>query len=43
MPAVAMMLAVCTEKRWQQWAAAGVLAPLSLLYLTAYVLRWQVW
>ena len=43
MPAVAMMLAVCTEKRWQQWVAAGVLAPLSLLYLTAYVLRWQVW
>ena len=43
MPVIAMMLAACTEKRWQQWTAAGVLIPLSLLYMTAYVLRWQVW
>lgn len=43
MPVVAMMLAVCTEKRWQQWVAAGVLVPLSVLYLLAFVWRWQVW
>lgn len=43
MPVVAMMLAVCTKKRWQQWAAAIVLVPLSVLYLFAFVYRWQVW
>ena len=43
MPAVAMMLAACTEKRRQQAVAVLILVPLSLLYLTAYVLRWQVW
>lgn len=43
MPAVAMMLAAITDKRWKQLLAVIVLTPLSLLYLTAYVLRWQVW
>lgn len=43
MPAVAMMLAAVTEKRWQKWAAAAVLVPLSVLYLLAFVWRWQVW
>ena len=43
MPVVAIMLAACTKKRWQQWAAAIVLVPLSLLYLLAFVYRWQVW
>lgn len=43
MPVVAMMLAACTEKRWQQWLAACILVPLSVLYLLAFVYRWQVW
>lgn len=43
MPVVAMMLAAVTEKKWQQWLAAGVLLPLSALYLMAFVWRWQVW
>lgn len=43
MPVVAMMLATCTEKRWQKIAAAVVLVPLSVLYLLAFVWRWQVW
>ena len=43
MPAVAVMLALTTEKRWQQWLAAGILVPLSVLYLLAFVWRWQVW
>ena len=43
MPVVAVMLAAVTEKRWQQWVAALVLAPLSVLYLLAFVWRWQVW
>ena len=43
MPVVAMMLAACTEKRWQKWLAAAVLVPLSVLYLLAFVYRWQVW
>jgi Gpi18-like mannosyltransferase len=43
MPVVAMMLAAVTEKRWQKIAAACVLAPLSILYLLAFVFRWQVW
>lgn len=43
MPVVAMMLAAASEKRWQQWLAAGVLVPLSILYLIAFVYRWQVW
>ncbi len=43
MPAVAMMLAAATEKRWQKWAAAAVLVPLSVLYLMAFIYRWQVW
>lgn len=43
MPVVAMMLALVTEKRWQQWLAAAVLAPLSVLYLIAFICRWQVW
>ena len=37
------MLAAVTEKRWQKIAAALVLAPLSVLYLLAFVWRWQVW
>jgi len=43
MPVVAMMLAACTEKRWQKILAACVLAPLSVMYLLAFVWRWQVW
>lgn len=43
MPVVAVMLASCTEKRWQKIAAAGVLVPLSVLYAIAFVYRWQVW
>ena len=43
MPVVAMMLAHVTEKRWQQWLAAAVLVPLSVLYLIAFICRWQVW
>ncbi|MBQ5991951.1 MAG: hypothetical protein IJL62_05315 [Clostridia bacterium] len=43
MPVVAMMLALVTEKRWQQWLAALVLVPLSILYLIAFICRWQVW
>ena len=43
MPVVAMMLAAVTEKRWQRIAAAVVLVPLSVLYLLAFVWRWQVW
>lgn len=43
MPAIAMMLAAVTEKRWQKIAAAAVLVPLSALYLLAFVWRWQVW
>jgi len=43
MPVTAMMLALVTEKRWQKIAAACVLAPLSALYLYAFVCRWQVW
>ena len=43
MPVVAMMLAAVTEKRWQKIAAALVLVPLSVLYLLAFVWRWQVW
>ena len=43
MPVVAMMLAACTEKRWQKILAACVLVPLSVLYLLAFVYRWQVW
>lgn len=43
MPVVAMMLALVTEKRWQQWLAALILVPLSILYLIAFICRWQVW
>ena len=43
MPVVAVMLAAVTEKRWQKIAAAAVLVPLSVLYLLAFVWRWQVW
>ncbi len=43
MPAIAMMLAAVTEKRWQKIVAAAVLVPLSALYLLAFVWRWQVW
>lgn len=43
MPVVAVMLSLVTEKRWQKIAAALVLVPLSVLYLLAFVWRWQVW
>ncbi|MBQ1820590.1 MAG: hypothetical protein II117_03195 [Clostridia bacterium] len=43
MPAVAMMLAAVTEKRWQKIAAVLVLLPFSAFYLYAFVSRWQVW
>ena len=43
MPAVAMLLANCTEKRWTRWAFGALLVPLSALYLIVFVLRWQVW
>ena len=43
MPVVAMMLAACTEKTWQKILAALILVPLSVLYLLAFVWRWQVW
>ena len=43
MPVVALMCGTLTEKRWQHLLAAVVLLPLSVLYLIAFVLRWQVW
>ena len=43
MPVVAVMLAAVTEKSWQKIVAAAVLVPLSVLYLIAFVYRWQVW
>ncbi len=43
MPAVAMLLGALCDKKWKYWLSAGVLVPLSALYLIAFALRWQVW
>ena len=43
MPVVSLMGGLLIQKRWQHWLAAAILVPLSVLYLIAFVLRWQVW
>lgn len=43
MPVVALMLGVLTDKKWKYWLLFALLVPLSVLYLVAFVLRWQVW
>ena len=43
MPVIAILLGLLTEKRRQRIVAAAALVPASVLYLIAFVLRWQVW
>lgn len=43
MPTVALLLGQLCDRKWKYGLAAAVLAPLSVLYLIAFALRWQVW
>ena len=43
MPVVALLLGQLCDKKWKYWLSAALLVPLSVLYLIAFALRWQVW
>lgn len=43
MPVVALLLGLLTDRRWKYGLSVAVLIPLSVFYLIAFALRWQVW